>query len=151
MSKEPKTITEFLRERGQKPRDFVQIIKARADRAEYSYDNWGTNYTQYIRDIKRFGELEVMLEGKVYFGGYPGVRKETITTVYEKNGSVHEHEEAYIDGGYQTWHLDNQERDFGEIVNAQKTKRGIVVTLRTTFKKNNPSYGEEESESKIIL
>lgn len=127
-----KTIREFLIERGQNPDEFTRVLDKNEGAASYDWDCYGTKATDYVMDIKRFGELVVVLVRRIYYRGYPGIRRVTLVEVYSDTKEiVCGAEDVFIDGGYQTHHLDRPKRDFEEIVAAEWTNSRILVRVKS--------------------
>ena len=98
---------------------------------EDGYGFFDVKYDWHVRDVKRFDEFVVVLMGGRYLSGYPGIRRETVTCVYpDAKCTVYRAEDVYIDGGYQTYHLDRPNRDFKEILGSRWDRDCVVVRLK---------------------
>lgn len=125
-----KTITAYLLERGQNPEEFSVVIKEFGNKMT-SRGGWSeTTYASSIRDIKRIGEMVVVLVGKSYLSGYPGIRRSTVTTVFvDGRDTLYHAENVHIDGGYKTQHLDREDEDFREIHGAVVRDDSVAVVV----------------------
>lgn len=131
MAKDGETVTEFLRSRNQNPEDFSRAVAHCKDQMVSRWRAWDATCVESVRDIKRFGDVTVVLKGLKYLSGYPGIRRETITTVFaDDRDTIYRVGDVYRDGGYETWDLDRPERDFEKIVDASWKDDKVVVRLR---------------------
>lgn len=124
------TIREFLIGRGQNLSDFACLNMERESPHDGRCleDSW----SDHVKDIKRFGELVVQLDRRIYWSGWPGVRNATVVTVHADSKKAAYHaEDVYIDGGYQTHHLDKPDREFEEVIGAEWNGTEILVRVKS--------------------
>jgi hypothetical protein len=128
-----KTFREFLTTRNLNPADFEVVIKHFEDKVSNSYAKkesmaWYTGGWT-LRDVKREGDVIVVLRCHSSSGSTPGIRRETSTTVFVNEVELGCERDIYVDGGRQTHHLDRPERNFSRIVGWERDGSSVKVTL----------------------
>lgn len=123
-----KTIREFLTERGQDPADFAKIL---GKNDGYLTKKWGCFgwWIYTIVDIKRCGDMVVVLEHFTLYPDGGGEEREIRVTVYPDTiESVYHAKELYYKSGYSRLSKDHL-RDLHNITRTERMRDKIRVYL----------------------
>lgn len=114
------SIREFIAKRGQDPETFKSFLKKFGDNpVKREEKNQSQEFSDSIRDVRRFGDLVVMLSRRVYYRGYPGVRRENHITVLRDDGKLYYAKNVYVDGECGTFASDHPLNGFESVIDAQ--------------------------------
>lgn len=140
------TIRDFLVERGQNPDDYGRLNLDH--NVLYSADLYGSHlWHKIVLDIKRFGDLVVVMTRVTDYHSHPGVRRSIEAKVYpDKRKAEYRACDVYIDGGRGTYRLDRPERNFTEIVSGKWEGSDILIEVKNSRVKDTLRCEVERQE-----